>query len=126
MDPEEALAIVREIAAGGNNGAKTERPFRSLPQTLRALCIVVSSLLAATETGTGQRAQPSREIPPHARRPLAEYISRLEKEAIWEALQEAGFNKTRAAGLLGLTFRQLRYKLEIHQMQPRKRRTARR
>ena len=50
------------------------------------------------------------------KRPLHEYLSRLEKEAILEALEEADYNKTKAAELLGLSFRQLRYKLETHQM----------
>jgi len=127
MDPEKALAIVREIAAGGRDGAETGLDFRHLPQTLHALCIVVADLLAGTESGTGKGARTLENTPPRSRRPLAEYISRVEKEAIWEALQETGFNKTKAAELLGLTFRQLRYKLEIHQMQqPPKRRVARR
>ncbi len=43
---------------------------------------------------------------------LDDYIDRLESDAINKALGETGGNKTRAAKLLGITFRALRYKLE--------------
>ena len=38
--------------------------------------------------------------------------NRLEKQAILEALQKTGQNRTAAARLLGVTFRSLRYRLE--------------
>lgn len=44
--------------------------------------------------------------------PLQEYLDRVEKEAITEALERTRFNKTAAAKLLGITFRALRYRLE--------------
>jgi two-component system response regulator PilR (NtrC family) len=46
------------------------------------------------------------------KRPLQEYLDRLEKEAILEALEETRFNRTAAAKLLGITFRALRYRME--------------
>lgn len=39
-------------------------------------------------------------------------IEQMEKRAIRDALEKARYNKTRAAELLGLSFRQLRYKLK--------------
>ena len=45
-------------------------------------------------------------------RPLDEHVEEVEKQAILEALQKTHGNKTRAAALLGMTFRQLRYKVK--------------
>ncbi|HEX2565700.1 MAG TPA: sigma-54 dependent transcriptional regulator [Burkholderiales bacterium] len=44
--------------------------------------------------------------------PLPEYLDRLEREAILEALSRTGFNRTAAARVLGITFRQLRYRMQ--------------
>ncbi len=44
--------------------------------------------------------------------PLDDYIQRVERTAIEDALEKAGQNKTAAAKILGITFRALRYKLE--------------
>lgn len=44
--------------------------------------------------------------------PLGEYLDRIEREAILEALSQTGFNRTAAAKLLGVTFRALRYRME--------------
>ncbi|HEY6094822.1 MAG TPA: sigma-54 dependent transcriptional regulator [Gallionellaceae bacterium] len=44
--------------------------------------------------------------------PLTDYLDRIEREAILEALKQTGFNRTAAAKLLGVTFRALRYRLE--------------
>jgi len=44
--------------------------------------------------------------------PLPEYLDRIEKQALLEALQQTGFNRTAAAKLLGLTFRTMRYRME--------------
>lgn len=43
---------------------------------------------------------------------LDDYLNRLEKAAVLEALQKTGNNRTAAARLLGVTFRSLRYRLE--------------
>jgi two-component system response regulator PilR (NtrC family) len=44
--------------------------------------------------------------------PLDARIEAIEKRAIQEALEKTRYNKTRAAELLGMSFRQLRYKLK--------------
>ena len=43
---------------------------------------------------------------------LPDYLDDLERKAILEALAKTGFNRTAAAKLLGLTFRQLRYRMQ--------------
>lgn len=49
---------------------------------------------------------------PGAKWPLQDYLDRIEREAINEALEKTRYNKTAAAKLLGITFRALRYRLE--------------
>jgi two-component system response regulator PilR (NtrC family) len=49
---------------------------------------------------------------PNAKWPLQEYLDRVEREAILEALDRTRFNRTAAAKLLGITFRALRYRME--------------
>ena len=44
--------------------------------------------------------------------PLPAYLDRLEREAILAALGKTGFNRTAAARVLGITFRQLRYRMQ--------------
>jgi two-component system response regulator PilR (NtrC family) len=43
---------------------------------------------------------------------LPDYLDALERKAILEALGKTGFNRTAAAKLLGITFRQLRYRMQ--------------
>ncbi len=43
---------------------------------------------------------------------LTDQVEALEKQSIYDALQESGGNQTRAGKLLGLTERNLRYKLK--------------
>jgi two-component system, NtrC family, response regulator PilR len=44
--------------------------------------------------------------------PLPDYLERIEKQAILDALEKTRFNRTAAARLLGITFRALRYRME--------------
>jgi two-component system response regulator PilR (NtrC family) len=44
--------------------------------------------------------------------PLPEYLDRVERDAILDALARTGFNRTAAAKLLGITFRTLRYRMQ--------------
>ncbi len=44
--------------------------------------------------------------------PLTDYLDRIEREAILEALRQTHFNRTAAAKILGVTFRALRYRMD--------------
>ncbi len=44
--------------------------------------------------------------------PLQDYLDRVERSAINEALEKTRFNRTAAAKLLGITFRAMRYRME--------------
>jgi two-component system response regulator PilR (NtrC family) len=75
------------------------------------------ALSATDEIGRDdlQLAPPSfaQEPPgPNAKWPLQDYLDRIEREAILEALDQTRFNRTAAAKLLGITFRALRYRME--------------
>ena len=43
--------------------------------------------------------------------PLTDYLDRVEREVILEALNQTGFNRTAAAKILGVTFRALRHRM---------------
>jgi len=51
-------------------------------------------------------------VPERADESLDDYLQRIERNAIEDALKQTNQNKTAAAKLLGITFRALRYKLE--------------
>jgi two-component system, NtrC family, response regulator PilR len=53
-----------------------------------------------------------RPVPGGAGTPLEQHVEEVEKRAIRDALEKTRGNKTRAAELLGMTFRQLRYKVK--------------
>jgi two-component system response regulator PilR (NtrC family) len=52
------------------------------------------------------------EAPVGGTGPLPEYLDRIERETILDALAKTRFNRTAAARLLGITFRALRYRME--------------
>jgi len=43
--------------------------------------------------------------------PLTDYLDKVERDVILEALDQTGFNRTAAAKILGVTFRALRYRM---------------
>ncbi len=57
-------------------------------------------------------ARQADEAPAGGKSPLPDYLDRVEREAILEALATTHFNRTAAARLLGITFRALRYRME--------------
>lgn len=52
------------------------------------------------------------EMDEAGKQPLPDYLDRIERAAILDALDKTGFNRTAAAKLLGVTFRALRYRME--------------
>jgi two-component system response regulator PilR (NtrC family) len=51
-------------------------------------------------------------VPPGEKWPLQDYLDRVERAAINEALEKTRYNRTAAAKLLGITFRAMRYRME--------------
>lgn len=113
-----AIRAVSLVAAGRN--PFSPEPFDKLrpeqrDSILRALCIVISSLAHSkqqTPSATESWIPSEGAATAGSRRPLEDYLQRVEREAILEALAEAKYNRTAAAKLLGITFRALRYRLE--------------
>ncbi|MGB5985982.1 MAG: helix-turn-helix domain-containing protein [Desulfobacterales bacterium] len=124
MDRSEAFEIIRMIAQGvdpySDATYSRNRPENN-PETIQALCIVLAELVESSDPVSPAVPDHTDMDPPSdfellKTRPLGDYLNDLEKNAILRALEHTNFNKTRAAELLGLTFRQLRYKLDVHDL----------
>jgi two-component system response regulator PilR (NtrC family) len=87
---------------------------RELENTLeRAVALAASEEIRPEDLQLAPAALVSAEpAAASARWPLQEYLDRVEKEVILEALEKTRFNRTAAAKLLGITFRALRYRME--------------
>ncbi len=129
--PDIAAAILRRLAgrAGESSGPRLSRAaldalkqydfpgnVRELENVLeRAVALAGSDEISLQDLqlsppslgSEGGAAPPGSD----ARWPLQEYLDRLEREAILEALAQTRFNRTAAAKLLGITFRALRYRM---------------
>ena len=57
-------------------------------------------------------AERAGQAPEAAGEALPDYLDGLERKAILDALAKTGFNRTAAAKALGITFRQLRYRMQ--------------
>jgi two-component system response regulator PilR (NtrC family) len=81
----------------------------------RAATLCERSTINADDLNLPQQTTPTLNIPmteQPAGGQLTNYLDNKEKEAILEALEKTRWNKTAAAKLLGLSFRQLRYRLK--------------
>ena len=87
---------------------------RELENTLeRAVALAASDEIRPEDLQLAPATLVSAEpVGTSARWPLQEYLDRVEKEVILEALEKTRFNRTAAAKLLGITFRALRYRME--------------
>ena len=80
----------------------------------RALALANGTQIDVADLHLTPRAEEASEEVSHsgAKWPLQDYLDKLEREAIQEAMEKTRYNKTAAARLLGITFRALRYRLE--------------
>lgn len=77
----------------------------------RATALASSDQIEPDDLGLAPEEMPG-EAMGRGSETLDDYLNRLERQAILEALQKTGQNRTAAARLLGVTFRSLRYRLE--------------
>lgn len=98
-------------------GALCDYPFpgnvRELENVLeRALALCSGPEIATDDLQLVPPACASEEVTNAQDGSLQEYLDRVEKQAILDALNKTRFNRTAAAKLLGVTFRSLRYRME--------------
>ena len=81
----------------------------------RATTLAEGESIHAADIHLQSGAEQDEAEPPSAPapgQPLGKHIEDVEKEAIRKALEQARYNKTAAAKLLGMSFRQLRYRIK--------------
>jgi two-component system response regulator PilR (NtrC family) len=77
--------------------------------------------MPAAAPAAAAAAQPLAGVPDVLPNSLPDYLNQVERDIILRALAQTQFNRTQAAQLLGISFRQLRYqmqKLDIHAPEP--------
>ncbi|HRI90262.1 MULTISPECIES: sigma-54 dependent transcriptional regulator [unclassified Candidatus Accumulibacter] len=103
LEPQ-ALRALENYSFPGN-----VRELENILERATALCsgnaVLVDDLQLAPATAVGGSLGRDGET-------LDDYINRIEKQAILEALSKTAFNRTAAARLLGVSFRSLRYRIE--------------
>ncbi len=123
-----ADAILKRLVADGggrevrlSGSALDALSAYDFPGNTRELENILERAIALSNTSEIQRedlqltvpaTMPSEAAGPADKWPLQEYLDRIEKDAILEALDRTRFNRTAAAKLLGITFRALRYRME--------------
>lgn len=101
---EEALLVLQHYDFPGN--------VRELENIIeRALVLCADGFISVEDLSLSPLVQ-SGQSEVSDKYPLQDYLDRVEKEALLEALQQTNFNRTAAAKLLGLTFRTMRYRME--------------
>jgi two-component system response regulator PilR (NtrC family) len=102
---DEALAELARYDFPGN--------IRELENILeRAVALATSAEIGAPDLQLAPQAPEGDALPAGAAESLPDYLDGLERKAILDALGKTGFNRTAAAKLLGITFRQLRYRMQ--------------
>ena len=103
----EALRELAEYDFPGN-----VRELENIVERAFALCLGGVITPADLQLNPTQAAQDDVKAGGTGKYPLTDYLDRIEREAILEALQQTHFNRTAAAKILGVTFRALRYRME--------------
>lgn len=102
----ESLAALRHYAFPGN-----VRELENMLERALALCdgqTITADDLQITPATESMREEGASAVTDN----LQDYLDRVERAAILEALEKTGGNRTQAAKVLGVTFRSFRYRME--------------
>jgi transcriptional regulator with PAS, ATPase and Fis domain len=120
MDKEESFKIISMIVDGLDPYGEKD-PSKNLPEinpvTMRAVCTALVSLLPENEKEdlkSKYRTKNLKELMGSTGGPLELYLKEREKEAIFSALYAAEYNLNRAAEILGITYEELRERINFH------------
>ena len=106
---EAALQALREYHFPGN-----VRELENVLERAATLCaggVIDAADLQLRPEGRGNAELPIRQrVAPGER--LGDALEDIERDAIVRALEQTRYNKTKAAQLLGMTFRSLRYRIK--------------
>jgi two-component system response regulator PilR (NtrC family) len=119
--PERVAPPVGASAAGGHAAGAhpaSLHPAGAHPAGLHPAGIHPAGAPAAPAApaadGAGPAARPAPLLPPLDALPsnLPDYLAQVERDIIMRALAQTQYNRTQAASLLGISFRQLRYQMQ--------------
>jgi two-component system response regulator PilR (NtrC family) len=77
----------------------------------RAVTLCTSGTISEADLHMRPSGGANPETPTFTATDLGNQVEEVQRQAIVEALEKTRYNKTAAAKLLGLTFRQLRYRI---------------
>ena len=78
----------------------------------RAVTLCTTGVIKAADLAMRRENESSEQVRPKVFGDLGDQIVGVQRQAIIDALEKTRYNKTAAAKLLGLTFRQLRYRIK--------------
>jgi len=100
-----ALKVLSEYSFPGN--------VRELENILeRAMTLCDGDTIEPSDLKLPEVDLEDSDMPENKNMPLDPYLGNIEKDAIQSALEKTRYNKTAAAKLLGISFRQLRYRIK--------------
>ena len=105
-----ALSPAAEAALGRYDFPGNVRELENILE--RATALTGDEAIEPADLALAQTHAVGEPAPEGAKWPLQDYLDRVEREAILEALARTRFNRTAAAKILGITFRALRYRMD--------------